>query len=229
MIFSDTQRRSAPWSLRARLAASPGRLPALCRRARVLAAFLILFLLGLAITAVVPAARAGSPFRVGVARRDITPLEPVPMWGYGARHDALSTGVLDRLYATALVMQAGDKKLAIVGLDLGRSPSERSLQRIRARIKSEAAIDYSLIAGSHTHHGPVLELTDEPGKGKVRCRDSVLSATGRRDSCRDCRGRLWTDSSKNWNRLDTTARFQQEQTYSCRAESERPGAFSHPL
>src|SRR6266581_3942462 len=105
-------------------------------------------------------------FKAGAAKRDITPKEPVPMWGYGARHDALSTGTLDPLYAAALVIQAGTNKLAIVGLDLGRAPAEKSLQAIRQRIKAEAGIDYLFIAGSHTHHGPVLELTDEPGKGK---------------------------------------------------------------
>jgi neutral ceramidase len=113
-------------------------------------------------------AQTAAVFQAGISRRDITPNEPVPMWGYGARHDALSTGVLDPLYATALVIQAGDRKIAIVGLDLGRSPAEHSLQAIRKRIKDEAAVDYSFIAGSHTHHGPVLELTDEPGKGKGR-------------------------------------------------------------
>lgn len=89
------------------------------------------------------------------------------MWGYGARHDALSQGVLDPLYADALVLQAGGRKLAIVGLDLGRSPSEGSLERIRKRLR-EAGVEFSLIAGSHTHHGPVLELSDEPGKGQGR-------------------------------------------------------------
>jgi neutral/alkaline ceramidase-like enzyme len=107
-------------------------------------------------------------FRAGAARRDITPAEPVPMWGYGARHDALSSGMLDPLYAEALVIDAGGRKLAIVGLDLGRSPAERSLQTIRKRIKDQAGIEYSFIAGSHTHHGPVLELSDEEGKGKGR-------------------------------------------------------------
>ncbi|HWC76825.1 MAG TPA: neutral/alkaline non-lysosomal ceramidase N-terminal domain-containing protein [Blastocatellia bacterium] len=107
-------------------------------------------------------------FKAGVARKEITPKEPVPMWGYGARHDALSNGVLDPLYAVALVIQAGDKKLAIVGLDLGRAPAERSLQIIRTRIKEQAGIDHSFIAGSHSHHTPVLELSDEPGKGKGR-------------------------------------------------------------
>ena len=105
-------------------------------------------------------------FKVGVGKRDITPKEGVPMWGYGARHDMLSQGVLDPLYAVAVVLQAGDKKLAIVGLDLGRAPAEHSLQTIRKRIKDEAGIEYSFIAGSHSHHTPVLELTDEAGKGK---------------------------------------------------------------
>ena len=111
--------------------------------------------------------------KVGAARRDITPKEPVPMWGYGARHDALSTGTLDPLYAAAVVIQAGTNKLAIVGLDLGRSPAEKSLQTIRQRIKAEAGVEYSFIAGSHTHHGPVLELSDEDGKGKGKFDASI--------------------------------------------------------
>jgi hypothetical protein len=113
-----------------------------------------------------PTAHSQNSFKVGTGKRDITPKEPVPMWGYGARHDALSTGVLDPLYATALVVQAGSNKLAIVGLDLGRSPAEAHLLKIRQRISVEAGIGHSLIAGSHTHHGPILELTDEPGKGQ---------------------------------------------------------------
>src|SRR5207247_2099228 len=112
-------------------------------------------------------------FKAGAARRDITPKETVPMWGYGARHDALSTGTLDPLHAAAVVIQAGTNKLAIVGLDLGRAPAEKSLQTIRQRIKADAGIDYSFIAGSHTHNGPVLELSDEPGKGKGKF-DAVL-------------------------------------------------------
>jgi hypothetical protein len=107
-------------------------------------------------------------FQVGAAQHDITPQEPMPMWGYGARHDALSSGVLEPLYANAVVIQAGAKKLAIVGLDLGRAPTETSLQAIRRRIKAEAGIESSFIAASHTHHGPVLELTDAEGRGKGR-------------------------------------------------------------
>lgn len=107
-------------------------------------------------------------FKAGAASCDITPKEPVPMWGYGARHNLLSMGTLDPLQASVVVIQAGERKLAIVGLDLGRSPAEKSLQIIRDRIKAEAGIEHSFIAGSHTHHGPVLELSDEEGRGKGR-------------------------------------------------------------
>ena len=110
---------------------------------------------------------AGQSFLAGTARREITPREPVPMWGYGDRRDALSEGVLDPLYADALVLSDGKEKLAIVGLDLGRSPGEPSLERIRARLL-QAGIRWSILGGSHTHHGPVLELTDAEGKGRGR-------------------------------------------------------------
>lgn len=111
-------------------------------------------------------ANSAGVFKAAAARRDITPREAVPMWGYGARHDMLSQGTIDPLYAAALVVEAGNSKLAIVGLDLGRSPAEKSLQNIRSRIKERAGIEYSFIAGSHSHHTPVVELTDQEGKGK---------------------------------------------------------------
>lgn len=107
-------------------------------------------------------------FKVGAFEVDITPSEAVPMWGYGDRHAALSEGTLDPLKATTVVIQAGRRTMAIVGLDLGRSPQEDSLQRIRSKIKEKAGIEVSFIAGSHTHHGPVLELFDAPGRGRGR-------------------------------------------------------------
>lgn len=128
---------------------------------------LLILLLAVTVQGQPPGAKEAS-LLAGSARTNITPTEPVPMWGYGARHDALSVGTLDPLFADALVLQLGGEKLALVGLDLGRSPSESSLQHIRERILTEAGIRYSFIAGSHTHHGPVLELRDQPGKGRGR-------------------------------------------------------------
>jgi hypothetical protein len=122
-------------------------------------------------------AQAQRTFRAGAAKVDVTPREPVPMWGYGDRHAKLSEGTIDPLLATAVVIQAGKKKMAIVGLDIGRSPIEESLQRIRDAISSKASIDVTFIAGSHTHHGPVVELSDRPGRGKGRFDASVRYAS----------------------------------------------------
>ncbi len=111
-------------------------------------------------------------FKVGVAEWDITPGKPVPMWGYGARHDQLSQGVIDLLWAKALVIEAGSAKLAIVGMDLGRGPTPAMMTRIRAAC-AQRGIAQVLICGSHTHHGPVIELTDQPGYGKGKFDDAV--------------------------------------------------------
>jgi neutral ceramidase len=107
-----------------------------------------------------------SDFRVGAADKDITPPPGVPMWGYGARHDMLSQGALDPLMAKAIVIAAGDDKVALVGIDLGRGPTEEMMKTIRREIAEKAGIRHVLITGSHTHHGPVIELVDEPGLGK---------------------------------------------------------------
>lgn len=119
------------------------------------------------------AAAWGQGLEAGTARREVTPKEAVPMWGYGDRHDQLSQGVADPLWADALVMSLGGKKLAIVGLDLGRAPAEPSLERIKARIRRETGIENVMVAGSHTHHGPVMELSDSDGRGRGRF-DAVL-------------------------------------------------------
>jgi neutral ceramidase len=112
-------------------------------------------------------------FKVGFSKQDVTPTKATPMWGYGARHAALSVGIRDPLYAKAVVIDVGEDKLAIVGLDLGRSPTEAMMVRIREAIKVTSGIELIMISGSHTHHGPVIELLDEPGKGQGVFDDAV--------------------------------------------------------
>jgi hypothetical protein len=109
-------------------------------------------------------ARSGlaAPLLAGVATADITPPVGFPMWGYGARHDAPSVGVQDPLRAKAVVFRAGDDALALVGLDLGRSPTRASMQRIRDAVLADSGVQTLLLVGSHTHHGPVIETEDWP-------------------------------------------------------------------
>ncbi len=116
---------------------------------------------------------ADAGFQVGFAKRDITPTAPVPMWGYGDRHNALSTGVLEPLMAKAIVIEAGGDRLAIVGTDIGRGPTPAMMEQIRKEVADKANVGTVLIAGSHSHHGPVIELTDAPDFGKGKYDDAV--------------------------------------------------------
>jgi neutral ceramidase len=50
------------------------------------------------------------------------------------------------------------------------------LVRIRAAVQQSSGVGISMIVGSHTHHGPVIELLDEPGKGRGAFDDAVAYA-----------------------------------------------------
>jgi neutral ceramidase len=104
---------------------------------------------------------AAEQLKVGVASAVITPSVGFPMWGYAARKDLPSVGVLDQLKARALVLEVGDERLAIVSLDLGRAPTREHTAAIRERVR-DAGITNVMLVASHTHHGPVLELDTWP-------------------------------------------------------------------
>src|SRR5262249_51877832 len=97
----------------------------------------------------------------GSAKVEITPPVGYPMWGYSSRHDRPSQGVLDPLFARAIVLKAGDSKIAVVSLDLGRPPIRSSMQRIRESLTQVGFTELFFVA-SHTHHGPILELDTWP-------------------------------------------------------------------
>jgi neutral ceramidase len=106
----------------------------------------------------------------GAAAAGITPPVGYPMWGYASRKDKPCEGVLDPLHARALVLKAGDAKVAIVSLDLGRAPTRGSMARIRDALKPDAYAELFLVA-SHTHHGPVIETETWPTGGKPYVRE----------------------------------------------------------
>ena len=108
------------------------------------------------------AGEGAAVLKAGGAREDITPPPGLPLWGYGARKDLPAKGAHDPLWATGVVLEAEGQKLALVGLDLGRSPARRSMAWIRERVLKEAGVQTVFIVGSHTHHGPCLELEGVP-------------------------------------------------------------------
>ena len=102
------------------------------------------------------ASAQGATLKAGVAKVDITPPPDLSMWGYGSRKNP-STGTLDPLYARVLVLEAGETRLGLVALDLGRCFGPASLERLRNEVKTSAGISYVLAAASHTHSGPVIQ------------------------------------------------------------------------
>ena len=100
--------------------------------------------------------------RAGTAKVEITPAGGELLWGYEDRVKP-AIGTLDPLYARVLVLEAGDKRLALVTLDLGRSFGPASLQEIRESARRTSGISCLLIAASHTHSAPII--ADEYKKG----------------------------------------------------------------
>lgn len=115
-------------------------------------------------------------FKAGASVRDITPKAQIPMWGYGARHALPGTGTIMPLHAKALVLDCGNDKVALVGLDLGRGPTYAMMEEIQQAVRVRAGVGYVLAVGSHTHHGPAIELLDEPGLGKGKFDEAVQYA-----------------------------------------------------
>ena len=95
------------------------------------------------------------PLRAGVAKVDITPRTPEVMWGFEDRL-APATSTLDPLYARVLVLEAGQTRLALITLDLGRSFGPASLDQLKQSASRTSGITAVLAAASHTHSAPVL-------------------------------------------------------------------------
>jgi len=130
------------------------------RRAALLGALLGAVVAGVASSLHAADTAAGTVgWRAGVTRICITPREPVWLAGYAARSGP-SAGVLTDLHARALVLSAGDSRLAIVTLDLIEIP-----QPLHERITALAGERHGLrpeellVNVSHTHGGPMVSAT----------------------------------------------------------------------
>jgi hypothetical protein len=84
------------------------------------------------------------------------------MWGFAARVSP-ATGTLDPLWARVLVLEVGERRLALVALDLGRPFGPGSLARLREGVKESSGISYVLVVASHTHSGPAIKDEYPPG------------------------------------------------------------------
>ena len=112
-------------------------------------------LAGCAIAGVLPGPLAAEGLKAGVAKVEITPPPGVLLWGYFDRLTP-ARGTIDPLYARVLVLEAGQTRLALVDLDLGRVFGPASIERIRDSARQSAGISYVIVMATHTHAGPVV-------------------------------------------------------------------------
>jgi len=124
----------------------------------------------------IPVSLRGATLRAGVAKVDITPPPGEKMWGYFNRL-APAKGTLDPLYARVLVLEVGEKRLALVVLDLGRTFGPASLERIREAARKASGISYVLVQATHTHAGPVI--LDEYPSGVPAWERAAIEKIGR--------------------------------------------------
>jgi neutral ceramidase len=110
-------------------------------------------ILGVVVALVVCAPASASTLDAGVGRSDITPPTGFPTMGY-VRSDAVGRGQHTRLFARAIVLREGGRKLALVATDLGFTPGGLLVdvaQRMASRGFDERNV---IISASHTHSAP---------------------------------------------------------------------------
>lgn len=122
--------------------------------------FCTIALLSISVCSGVNAVAQENTLQAGMSVTDITPEPGLPLWGYGDR-GAPAQGTLDPLYAKAIVFRVGSDTAVIVSLDLGRPPVAEVKDRILKRVRKKG-VNSILLVASHTHHGPYMELSDEP-------------------------------------------------------------------
>lgn len=103
---------------------------------------------------------AGAWLRAGVARVDITPDEPVALMGYHNPENRISEGVHDRLYARAVALGSGPKRVVLVSCDLASLMFGQYFVRL-VRDRWALQPDEILLCATHTHSGPQLSLNAE--------------------------------------------------------------------
>ena len=117
-------------------------------------AAIVLSLCGCAASGGESAGKQDGGFRIGYARENITPEDPVPLGGYGNSTKRMSTGYLDYLYVTCVaITDAQDNTIMLISQDVIRSDQYKA---VRAEVKKATGLSEGdiMVASTHTHSSP---------------------------------------------------------------------------
>jgi hypothetical protein len=110
-------------------------------------------LFALVVLSVLATAPDALALQAGAGRSDVTPPTGFYTMGY-VRSDSVANGQHTRLFARAIVLEQGGRKVALVATDLGFTPGGMTVEvgkKLKARGFDEQNI---VISASHTHSGP---------------------------------------------------------------------------
>jgi hypothetical protein len=96
---------------------------------------------------------SAATINAGVGRSDVTPPTGFATMGY-VRSDAIARGQHTRLFARAIVLKQGNRKLALVTIDLGFTPGGLLVDVANQVAKRGFTERNVIISASHTHSAP---------------------------------------------------------------------------
>ena len=112
--------------------------------------------------------------RAGVAREVISPPPGVYLIGYGDRTKG-NVGVHDDLTATALILDDGQERVALVACDL-LCLNEFIVDRVRAQVGEGTQV---IVCCSHTHAGPIAYADRQSGRVYYRTINDLVERIAR--------------------------------------------------
>lgn len=98
---------------------------------------------------------AGGPELIG--RASLVPTEPLPLGGYTARKDKVADPGGEEIWARALVLRAGSRRIAIVSFE-GLTVPESLVVAVQLKIGAETDL---FLAGTHTHSAPDSQMLND--------------------------------------------------------------------
>ncbi|HTM54184.1 MAG TPA: neutral/alkaline non-lysosomal ceramidase N-terminal domain-containing protein [Pirellulales bacterium] len=111
---------------------------------------------------------AAAELKAGAARVDLTPsLElNAPLGGYGERMNRPAEGVHDRIYAKALVLASGEKKFALVTVDIVGFPPPVKPALVE-RLSGGWSLDNLMLLPSHSHTSIEMNAINPPNTFQI--------------------------------------------------------------
>ena len=98
--------------------------------------------------------------QVGYGRKDITPMDPVPLAGYGNSFNRISKGALDYLYVTCVAIADGEGNTVLLLSEDLLLPTFSPEARQQISTATGIPLENIVQASTHTHSAPDQASTD---------------------------------------------------------------------